>query len=93
MTTENPKDKVSAPPVPEATTTFKVITDHQVIRIVNEKRPEIVLAEISGYDLTLAFNMEYINSLEDVEAVAEGFRQLARETVTDILLNNKHQSE
>jgi len=95
MTTDIPnhQEDVVLPPVKEATTTFKVITDRVVLKIVNEKHPEITLAEISGYDLNIAFNMEYINSLEDVTAVQEGFATLMGNTVMDILLAHKHQSE
>lgn len=95
MTTDtpNPQEYVVLPPVKEATTTFKVITDRVVLKIVNEKHPEITLAEISGYDLNIAFNMEYINSLEDVAAVKEGFATLIGNTVMDILLAHKHQPE
>lgn len=95
MTQENPQQKedVVLPPVKEATTVFKVISDRTVLKVVNEKHPEITLAEISGYDLNIAFNMEYINSLEDVEAVVEGLGKLFRNTIMDILLANKHQSE
>lgn len=78
--------------IPEPTVEFKMITDRTVIEI---KNPEInkSLVEISGYDLTINFNMEYINCIEDVEAAVNGISDLFRRTIMDKLLEHRKQKE
>ena len=53
--------------VDEPRVEFKMISDRSVCKIVNEDINQ-TLVEISGYDLQINFNMEYLNSIEDVEA-------------------------
>lgn len=76
--------------VPEPTVEFKLITDKTVLSINN---PEINqnLVEISGYDLDISFNMEYINSIEDVEAAVSGISDLFRRTIMEKLLEHRKQ--
>ena len=52
--------------VDEPRVEFKMISDRSVYNIVNEDINK-TLVEISGYDLQINFNMEYLNSIEDVE--------------------------
>jgi hypothetical protein len=70
---------------------FKLIKDRIVCSIVN---PEIdkPLIEISGYDLMINFNMEYINSVEDVEAAVQGVADLFRDRIMHQLLGNSKQN-
>lgn len=69
---------------------FKSISDRTIFKIVNDSINEN-LVEISGYDLQINFNMEYINSVEDVEAAVEGIGNLFRQIIMDKLLEHKKQ--
>lgn len=71
---------------------FKMITDRSVFNIVNEEIDK-TLVEISGYDLQINFNMEYINSIEDVEAAVNGLGNLFRDIIMEKLLEHKKQNE
>ena len=69
---------------------FKSITDKICFSVVNEEHGK-ELVNISGYDLDVSFNLEYMNSVEDVEMAVEGIANLFRELIMDSLLKNKHQ--
>ena len=72
----------------EPTLEFKYRSDRSAFTI---KNPEIdkILIEISGYDLQVNFNMEYINSIADVEAAVSGVGDLFRQIIMDKLLEYK----
>lgn len=76
------------PTVDEPKVEFKYITDRGAFTV---KNPEIdqILVEISGYDLQVNFNMEYINSIEDVEAAVSGIGDLFRQLIMEKLLEYK----
>ena len=78
----------NSPPVDEPKVEFKYITDRGAFTV---KNPEIdqILVEISGYDLQVNFNMEYINSIEDVEAAVSGIGDLFRQLIMEKLLEYK----
>ena len=79
-------------PVPEPTVTFKMLSDRSILDV----RSEIVnvsVAEISGYDLQIKFNMQYINSTEDIENLLEGFKVLFRQQLLEQILKNKKNPE
>ena len=67
---------------------FRVISDRGLLAI---KNPDINknLVEISGYDLQVNFNMEYLNSIEDVEAAVNGISDLFRDLIMEKLLEYK----
>lgn len=67
---------------------FRVISDKGLLAI---KNPDINknLVEISGYDLQVNFNMEYLNSIEDVESAVNGISDLFRELIMEKLLEYK----
>ncbi|MDR1090104.1 MAG: hypothetical protein LBL79_03435 [Prevotella sp.] len=75
----------------EPTVEFKLITDRAVCSIVNDEINK-TLVEISGYDLMINFNMEYINSVEDVEAAVNGIADLFRQEIMAKLLEHKKQN-
>jgi hypothetical protein len=77
--------------VDEPTVEFKMITDRTACSIVNDEINQ-TLVEISGYDLMINFNMEYINSIEDVEAAVEGVGDLFRKEIMSKLLEHKKQN-
>ncbi|MBO5970032.1 MAG: hypothetical protein J6S14_16200 [Clostridia bacterium] len=78
--------------VDEPRVEFKMISDRSVYNIVNEDINK-TLVEISGYDLQINFNMEYLNSIEDVEAAVTGLGNLFRDIIMEKLLEHKKQNE
>lgn len=71
--------------VDEPTVRFKAISDRIVREVVNADTKQ-VLVHISGYDLQINFNMQYLKSVEDVEAACSGIAQLFRDIIMDKLL-------
>lgn len=71
---------------------FRVISDRGLLAV---KNPDIDknLVEISGYDLQVDFNMEYINSIDDVEAATNGIATLFRELIMEKLLEYKQKPQ
>ncbi len=88
MSAESEQLKLSA--VPESEVKFKIISDRDVMNVVNADSNE-VLIEISGYDLQINFNMEYLKSVEDIDAACNGVAQLFRDTIMDKLLEYRKQ--
>ncbi len=78
--------------VPEPTVTFKVNTDRIVREVIN---PDInqTLVHISGYDLQINFNMQFLKSVEDVEAACNGIAQLFRDIIMEKLLEGNKPAE
>ncbi len=78
--------------IPEPTVQFRVNSDRIVREIIN---PDInqTLVHISGYDLQINFNMQYLKSIEDVEAACNGIAQLFRDIIMEKLLEHNKQSE
>jgi hypothetical protein len=81
-----------AEPAQEPIVQFKLITDRSMYEVRN---PEINkrLVEISGYDLKIAFNLQYIRSVEDVEGVVEAMGKMFRDIIMDQLLNKNDDSD
>lgn len=77
--------------VDEPRVEFKMISDRSIFKIVNEDIKK-TLVEISGYDLQVNFNMEYLNCIEDVEAAVEGIGNLFRDIIMEKLLEHKKQN-
>lgn len=75
-------------PVQESIVEFKMLSDRTVYQVLSERNKK-VMVEISGYDLQINFNLEYINSVQDIEAAADGLTQLFREIITEQLLEHK----
>lgn len=76
-------------PVEEATVQFGVHSDRDVMNIVSQDH-EVVLVEISGYDLRIAFNMPYLQTMEDIEAAVKGIAELFRKEITEQLLEHSN---
>ena len=68
---------------------FRSISDRDVLRVYREDT-EQTLAEISGYDLAISFNLKFINSVQDVEAVLEGLSELFRDAIMKQMLEDKN---
>lgn len=76
----------------EPTVHFKLISDRIIREVVN---PDIkqALIRISGYDLQFEYNMQYLKSVEDVEAACNGIAQLFRNEIMEVLLKGNKQSD
>lgn len=72
--------------------TFDAIKDRDCMTIYNDDIKQ-KLVEISGYDLQINFNMQYINSVEDIELAVKGLGDLFRQIITDHLFSNKQKHE
>lgn len=78
--------------VDEPIVKFRINSDRIVREIIN---PDInqVLVHISGYDLHIDFNMQFLKSVEDIEAACSGIAQLFREVIMTKLLEGNKQSD
>lgn len=75
--------------IQEPTVHFKLISDRIIREVIN---PEInqPLVRISGYDLQIDFNLQFIKSVEDIEAACNGLADLARQAIMEQLLESKN---
>lgn len=66
---------------------FRSISDVVALQV---KNPEIEepLAEISGYDLRVSFNLKYLKSLQDVEAASAAIGDLFKQMMLEELLGD-----
>lgn len=78
--------------VDEPVVQFKTISDRIIREVINADTKQ-VLVHISGYDLQINFNMQYLKSVEDVEAACGGIAQLFRDIIMEKLLEGNKQSE
>lgn len=76
----------------EPTVTFRINSDRIIREIINEEINQ-TLVHISGYDLQINFNMQFLKSVEDVEAACSGIAQLFRDIIMEKLLEGNKQSE
>ena len=67
---------------------FKAITDKVVWGVCSEETKESMV-EISGYDLDISFNMDYIKSVEDIEACISGVGEVFRKLLLERVLSSK----
>lgn len=74
--------------VDEPKAEFRVLSDRDALTVKNADNEEILI-EISGYDLQVNFNMEYLNSIQDVEAAVNGIGDLFRQIIMEKLLEHK----
>lgn len=74
--------------VDEPKAEFRVLSDRDALTVKNADNDEILI-EISGYDLQVNFNMEYLNSIQDVEAAVNGIGDLFRQIIMEKLLEHK----
>lgn len=84
------EEDVQLEPIKEPTIIFRTISDRSVMTIASAET-EKTLVQISGYDLQIDFNMEYINSMQDVEAAVKGLGDLFRDIILDKLFKDKSQ--
>lgn len=78
--------------VEEAKVEFRAISDRSAFTVTNEDSSQ-VLVEIAGYDLEVNFNLQYINSLQDVEMATDGLKELFAKIIMDKLLEHKKELE
>lgn len=88
---EQNKD-VQLPKVDEPIIKFRLVSDRDVMNIVNDDIKE-TLVEISGYDLQINFNMQYLKSVEDINAARNGIADLFQQLIMEKLLEYRKQKE
>lgn len=88
---EQDKD-VQLPKVDEPIVKFRLVSDRDVINIVNDDIKE-TLVEISGYDFQINFNMQYLKSVEDINAARNGIADLFQQLIMEKLLEYRKQKE
>ncbi|WP_417121639.1 hypothetical protein [Phocaeicola plebeius] len=88
---EQDKD-VQLPKVDEPIVKFRLVSDRDVMNIVNDDIKE-TLVEISGYDLQINFNMQYLKSVEDINAARNGIADLFQQLIMEKLLEYRKQKE
>lgn len=76
----------------EGIVSFKETTDRTTYGVIGFDGNDI-MAEISGYDLRIAFNMRIINSLEDAESVANGIADVFYQSLMKQLLEKQTQGK
>lgn len=81
---------VQLPDVDEPEVKFKLISGRDIMEVNSADNGE-KLIEISGYDLQINFNMQYLKSLEDIEAACKGISDLFKETIMEKLLEYRKQ--
>lgn len=85
-------NNVQLPKVDEPIVKFKLVSDRDVMTIVNDDIKE-TLVEISGYDLQINFNMQYLKSVEDIKAAGDGIADLFKQLIMEKLLEYRKQNE
>lgn len=88
--TENLEGDLKLPDVDEPDVKFKLISGRDVLNVESADNGE-KLIEISGYDLQVNFNMQYLKSLEDIDAACKGIGDLFRDVILEKLLEYKKQ--
>jgi len=74
------------PEAKETTVHFQEMSDLSIIGVVHPKTQES-MAEITGYNLDVKFNMALINTPEDIDNVAQGLADAFKEMLLDNLIN------
>ncbi len=88
---EQDKD-IQLPKVDEPIVKFRLVSDRDVMNIVNDDIKE-TLVEISGYNLQINFNMQYLKSVEDINAARNGIADLFQQLIMEKLLEYRKQKE
>lgn len=70
----------------EKDVTFKEISDKTVYNVVDEEGHPV--AEITGYDIGVKYNLEKIKTPEDIDAVSAGIADIFKELLISTLLSN-----
>lgn len=83
---------IEMPRVDEPTVEFRLISDKSAMKVTNEDINE-TLIEITGYDLQVNFNMQYLKTLQDIEAAKEGVAKLFGEIIMEKLLEHKNKQQ
>ena len=84
------EENVQLPDVDEPEVKFKLISGRDVMNVENADTGERLI-EISGYDLQINFNMQYLKTIEDITAACKGVADLFRETIMEKLLESSKQ--
>ncbi len=71
----------------EPTITFKLLSDKRAMAVETEDEHYRIM-EISGYDLNVSFNRDLLKSIDDVENLLDGLKEMFRRLIMKDLLEN-----
>ncbi|MGL5691109.1 MAG: hypothetical protein ACRDD8_09835 [Bacteroidales bacterium] len=66
---------------------FDIVNDKDIYLIKDENGR--TMAELKGYNVEIIFNLDVINTKEDIDTTVNGIAELFREKITEQLLDNK----
>lgn len=67
---------------------FNAVSD-RITYSCKDEEGKYILAQISGYDLQIAFNMDLINTNEDVDLAASSLAALFKEHIISQMLSER----
>lgn len=71
---------------------FNAMSDKRVFGVKSEEDQETIF-EISGYDLQIRFNRDKLKTIEEIEGVLEGIKDMFRRLIMADLLNKNETSD
>jgi len=84
------KEKVPVGDVNEKEVVFKAISDLKGAVVQTQDGSQNIM-EITGYDLNIKFNLDLLNSVQDVENMLMGVTDIFRKEVMDCLVKKNKQ--
>ena len=71
---------------------FNAMSDKRIFGVKSEEDGTMVF-EISGYDLQIKFNRDKLQSVEEIEGVLEGIKDVFRKLILQDLLDKNETNE
>ena len=71
---------------------FNALSDLRIFGVKSEDDGEMIF-EIAGYDLQIKFNRDKVKSVEEIEGVLEGIKDVFRKLIIEDLLSKDNDKE
>lgn len=71
---------------------FNALSDKRIFGVKSEEDQETIF-EISGYDLQVRFNRDRLKTVEEIEGVLDGIKDVFRKLIMADLLNKDETSD
>lgn len=71
---------------------FNAMSDKRIFGVKSEEDQETIF-EISGYDLQIRFNRDKLKTIEEIEGVLEGIKDVFRRLIMADLINKDETSD
>ena len=86
------EEKNNVPVSNEPEVVFNLESDRRFLAVKTEDGSQTMM-EISGYDLDVRFNHDVINTVQDVESLLDGLKEMFRKLIMeDVLGENKSET-